>query len=107
MPKRIQRKRTKGWRMPENCVSVTRPGIFGNPFGSAESFHNWLLYRRINVFDLHDEWKPWNDEQKERLAKKRDAILLGLPSLRGKDLACFCGHDRYCHADTLLTAANA
>ena len=26
MPKRIQRKRTKGWRMPENAVSITRPG---------------------------------------------------------------------------------
>jgi hypothetical protein len=30
MPKRIQRKRTKGWRMPPNTVSVTRPGPFGN-----------------------------------------------------------------------------
>lgn len=32
MPKRIQRKRTKGWRMPEGAVSVTRPGNWGNPF---------------------------------------------------------------------------
>jgi hypothetical protein len=24
-PVRIQRKRTKGWKMPENTVSVTRP----------------------------------------------------------------------------------
>lgn len=31
-PKRIQRKRTKGWRMPEGAVSVCRPSIWGNPF---------------------------------------------------------------------------
>ena len=29
-PKRIQRKRTKGWRMPENTVYVGRPSKFRN-----------------------------------------------------------------------------
>lgn len=45
MPKRIQRKRAKGWRMPPNAKSVTRPGPFGNPFtgdGAAERFRRWL-----------------------------------------------------------------
>ena len=28
-PVRVQRKRVKGWRMPENTVSVTRPGRWG------------------------------------------------------------------------------
>lgn len=32
MPERIVRQRTKGWRMPENTVSVTRPSKWGNPF---------------------------------------------------------------------------
>lgn len=32
MPQRIQRKRTKGWRMPENTVYVGRPTVWGNPF---------------------------------------------------------------------------
>jgi len=31
-PKRIHRQRTKGWRLPENTVCVSRPSIFGNPF---------------------------------------------------------------------------
>ena len=31
-PKRIQRKRTKGWRKPENTVNVCRPSKWGNPF---------------------------------------------------------------------------
>lgn len=32
MPERIQRKRTKGWTMPLNTVSVARPSNWGNPF---------------------------------------------------------------------------
>lgn len=31
-PRRIQRKRIKGWRMPEGAVYVGRPGRWGNPF---------------------------------------------------------------------------
>lgn len=31
-PKRIQRKRTRGWKMPPNTVCVTRPGRWGNPY---------------------------------------------------------------------------
>ena len=32
LPKRIQRKRTKGWRKPENTVIVDRTSKWGNPF---------------------------------------------------------------------------
>lgn len=32
MPVRIQRRRTRGWRMPEGAVYVGRPGPWGNPF---------------------------------------------------------------------------
>lgn len=32
MPERIQRKRTKGWRMPEGAVYVGRGSKWGNPF---------------------------------------------------------------------------
>lgn len=31
MPERIQLSRAKGWRMPEDAVSVARPGRWGNP----------------------------------------------------------------------------
>jgi hypothetical protein len=33
MPERIQRQRTKGWRMPSDAVYVGRPTKWGNPFG--------------------------------------------------------------------------
>ena len=32
MPERIQRKRTKGWRMPEGAIYVGRPTKWGNPY---------------------------------------------------------------------------
>lgn len=31
-PVRIQRKRTKGWKMPEGAIYVGRGTLFGNPF---------------------------------------------------------------------------
>ena len=34
MPDRVQQSRATGWRKPENTVSVTRPGKFGNPFAA-------------------------------------------------------------------------
>lgn len=41
-PVRIQRKRTKGWKMPENTVCVTRPGPWGNPFDFRSADCCWL-----------------------------------------------------------------
>lgn len=41
-PIRIQRRRTKGWKMPANTVSVTRPGNWGNPFDFRKSECCWL-----------------------------------------------------------------
>lgn len=41
-PKRIQRKRTKGWRMPEGAVYVGRPSRWGNPFPIDGPEQPWL-----------------------------------------------------------------
>lgn len=41
-PQRIQRKRTKGWTMPEGAVYVGRPTKWGNPFPFREP---WGLVR--------------------------------------------------------------
>lgn len=55
IPRRVQRKRTKGWKLPRNTVCVSRPGIFGNPFGILHGqdreyvvriFRQWLTKRR-------------------------------------------------------------
>jgi hypothetical protein len=84
--KRIQRKRTKGWKMPPNTVYVGRPTKYGNPYRVTEDttreeaiqeYANWL--DRILVKDPHY-----------------------LDSLKGKDLACWCPLDKHCHADVIL-----
>ena len=93
MPKRIQRQRAKGWRMPEGTVYVGRPTKWGNPFSVKDHgvnaacvyHHNWL----------HEP------EQADLVAAIRT-------ELRGKDLVCWCREDSlWCHADALLEIANS
>lgn len=92
MAQRIQRKRTRGWKMPANAVSVTRPGPYGNKFvvgvdGDAATCVE--LYR----------------QHMERLREASpDYYRALLEPLRGKDLACWCATD-VCHASVLLELA--
>ncbi len=107
-PVRIQRKRTKGWRMPPNTVYVGRPSGWGNPFnwrdevnpnfgdGIAKAlckirFHDWLKDELANVSYLED---------------RRQWILTHLPELHRKNLACWCPRGWPCHSDVLLELAN-
>lgn len=116
-PKRIQLKRTKGWRKPEGAVVVSRPSKWGNPFKVGEMTHLWHrsgawpydFYR--DVFQVVDrrhavalfrsvltEPEIWQDQP-----------LVGhgwQHELRGRDLACWCPLDQPCHADVLLEVAN-
>lgn len=91
MPRRIQRQRAKGWRMPPNAIYVGRPTYNGNPYhgDNGERFRDWLEGCRPGEFE----------EQRAR-------ILWSLPLLRGHDLACWCSLDAPCHADVLLELAN-
>jgi hypothetical protein len=41
-PCRIQRRRTKGWTLPPNTVTVTRPSVWGNPFEVDAEYMTWL-----------------------------------------------------------------
>ena len=98
-PKRIQRKRTAGWRTPPNTVNVSRPSRWGNPFKVVEgrtqseavmAFHAWLT---VDGFDA-------------RIPEKKQWMLENIETLRGKDLACFCKPGTPCHADILMELAN-
>lgn len=96
-PKRIQRKRTKGWTMPENTIYVGRPSKWGNPI-------NWKDLKLM--YDLTDQ------QAKEMALKEFEDFIgfLDLPAiragLRGKNLACWCKPGDPCHADILLKIAN-
>ena len=120
-PKRIQRKRTKGWRMPEGAVYVGRPSKWGNPYTvqmmqermdelakadlgpwetiravdlAVEAFRSDLTYGPDSVW-----W--WYGPHSQIIR-----INLALDDLRGRDLACWCPLDQPCHADVLLELAN-
>lgn len=113
-PCRVWRRRTKGWKMPENTVSVCRPGKFGNPFtaqgcrdagfSGTDEVIQARCVETFRVWVSTNHWREnWSGEE-SRLA--RQAIIDGLPDLRGKNLACFCKPGTPCHADVLLGLAN-
>jgi len=97
MPKRIQRKRTKGWRMPAGAVYVGRPSKFGNPY-------DWQTnpYYRTRAACV----EAYRYSLGAGLRAGIRALADGLEELRGKDLACWCPLDQPCHADVLLELAN-
>lgn len=101
MPQRIQRKRTKGYRLPENAVSITRPGRWGNPFkvGSVVAESPSHYPRVLGIADVLEWYEKWL-----RVQIKRQPDFL--EPLRGKDLACFCKEGAPCHGDVLLRMAN-
>jgi hypothetical protein len=92
MPERIQLKRTKGWRMPENTVKVDRTTRWGNPF-PVEWFDGDAA-RAVEAF--------------RAFVNPGSPLAVSIPlNLRGKNLACWCALDAPCHADVLLELANA
>ena len=120
MPKRIQRKRTRGFKMPPNCVYVGRPTKLGNPFVAwkdGQAGHDRLAlhtsppkmavasYREMLIGGMISSTPPhlWPKG-------KIPAVWVGVEDvrreLRGKDLACWCPLDQPCHADVLLEIAN-
>jgi uncharacterized protein DUF4326 len=103
-PARVQRKRTAGYRMPPNTVSVTRPGRYANPY-------------RVGIHGTAEECVAAFRKAWERALRLSKVHPLSPPSpfgkpvylgpLRGKNLACFCSVDEpFCHADVLLKLAN-
>lgn len=113
-PRRIQRRRTKGWRAPAGAVYVGRPTLYGNPFQIAHVGKVWIVFVDAadgvtgrNVAEVSDEREarqiavdnframlrtPGGSEQAEFFAQK----------LHGRDLTCWCPIGMPCHADVLL-----
>ena len=107
-PKRIQRKRTKGWRKPDGAVVVDRTSRFGNPYivgvhGDAQKCVD--LYRSA-MGGLIDNTKPPHPPV-VGVIKAQDNLRTYGHLLRGKDMVCWCGPDQPCHADVLLEIANS
>ena len=96
MPKRIQRQRNKGWKMPPNTIYVGRPSDYGN---THVVFVDVSTHQQaVDLFER--DMKEWREAVGE---KKWETFI---SRLRGKDLACWCPLDKPCHADVLLRLAN-
>ena len=102
-PVRIQRKRVKGWRMPPNTKSVTRPGKWGNPWVIGDTAR--LLNDEVIVVETNEDAVRLFRHDLESMPPDQLEELLA--PLRGFNLACFCGEGKACHADVLLELANA
>lgn len=113
LPVRVQRKRVKGWKMPPNTVSVTRPGRWGNPFKIGDLIKIGNGKKQGEFSYLKCLYPKYNDGSFKELKNSEDVIaaykeyVTKYPSkdmieLKGKNLACFCPLDKPCHADILL-----
>lgn len=96
VPIRIQRKRSKGFRLKDEAtnglpvVCVNRPSKYGNPFPLSK-------------------FSP--EESLKRFRAYLEAVLLNNPfwltQLRKKNLACFCPVPGPCHAEILIEISNS
>jgi hypothetical protein len=127
---RIQRKRAKGWRIPEGAVYVGRPSLFGNPWSLDDArirgVSGWReqaewcvrMYRaELEHMGLLGDWGGIVSEARWEAMHARVDQLCGPfdagkpPSIRPlfrellKDataLACWCPLDQPCHSDVLI-----
>jgi hypothetical protein len=106
-PVRVQRKRTKGWRMPENTVYVGRPGKWGNPYAIGDES---AFIGHLPVMGIEEPLTRADAAQLFHLALSGGHLDITTEMVRaelaGKNLACWCPEDQSCHADVLLALAN-
>ena len=108
-PMRIQRRRTKGWRLPPNSVCVTRPHRWSNPWKIGDSMfdHSLGRFRKCEtVEDCVQAFRrciDWDPDAKSILPTEDGCLeIMGgygphhrnrktaRIELAGKNLACFC-----------------
>ncbi|MFD5089381.1 DUF4326 domain-containing protein [Amycolatopsis thailandensis] len=116
MPRRIQRKRTKGWRLPAGAVCVDRSTPWGNPYvvGMIVIFPGlpgieYTIRDVEEAVSFYQQWLAGDTDAPLPLAgplpppPNREQIRA---ALAGHDLACWCTRGAPCHGDILLPLAN-
>ncbi len=90
-PRRVQLRRSKGWRKPPDAVVVARPTRWGNPFRIGRGIDRAAAVAAYRASLLAGDLAISVDDVRRELA--------------GRDLACWCPLDVPCHADVLLEVA--
>jgi len=99
IPVRIQRRRTKGFRLQDaspnglEIVYVGRGSKWGNPF-TVEEYGREKAVEMFRDY-IENQNSPHGFEPHE------------IEELRGKNLACWCKDGTPCHAEVLLEIANS
>jgi hypothetical protein len=110
-PQRIQRKRIRGWKMPDNTMYVGRPTKYGNPYRIVKE-NGIFVVRLDGVYFGCSEMKSaaaimavnWFIDYLGNMPTWIRSEMLD--ELRGNNLACWCPLDQSCHADILIALAN-
>lgn len=99
-PKRIQMRRSAGWKKPAGAIYVGRPTIWGNPWRVGGRAHGALGPREaVTEYERALTTGALTDREGRALFDR-------IGELRGHDLACWCEPQQPCHADVLLRYAN-
>ena len=107
-PHRIQRKRSRGWKMPDGAIYVGRPTKWGNPFRVGETVAGVFVRTNDDAVSFFEDvvGGDWDDCRGTFPEPDYPTIEQIRTDLRGRDLACWCPLDQSCHADVLLRLAN-
>lgn len=132
-PQRIQRKRTKGWTMPQNTIYVGRGSKLGNPFRVVRySDGKWSVKcdddeNQVEIliaicraaYDTKQEAQSDSVKCYKKLYTPYQHggswhdyyvtsgfIEVVKQDYAGKNLACWCDPGEPCHADFLIEIAN-
>ena len=123
---RIQRKRTKGFKLPEGTICITRGTKWGNPmkvrpwkgtdFGCiyVQDFTDRKLWHRTNFYGTVPDMLVVFKKMMEgvQFGDKHLQVWSGylskldLSELEGHDLACFCKEGKPCHGDVYIELLN-
>jgi Domain of unknown function (DUF4326) len=125
-PIRIQRRRTAGYSMQAesraanglDCISVARPGRFGNPYDVR--IYGRPLAMALFRNTANAVWNPsvmqgQSGELSDAACTAHIAFMRRLgghpleiarSELRGHNLSCYCSLSEACHADIWLEVAN-
>lgn len=128
---RVQRKRTKGYKMPKSVIYVGRGSKFGNPFKLVgdmiyvdaghrrKILDKWVYYGNQNPkydgsFKVEDVVKLFRDllmdlnshEVEPEIRERFKYMIDRIRDLQGKKLACWCNLKNCCHADVLIELSN-
>lgn len=88
VPLRIQRRRTKGWRLPANTKCVTRPGPCGNPF--APGVEGPMGRKPIDKEGAFGFFRDMMRDAELRFAACYPSDEWLRSKLGGHNLACYC-----------------